>query len=253
MSTQDYDRSRKGLFYHFNAGLRFYFAGFPVLLRHPSLLALSLIPIILTLGALVAIVSSSVMIVGWVITPDLPPFSNNLRHLAQALVFLVALFVSYLIYLPLARVLLAPFSESISRRTRKVLGLKPELAAVGWSRAMWEGAKVVALQVLIFLIGFGIGIAFPPIAGPVGLLLAICFVSLDYLDIPLSVRGLKLSEKLGVMRRNKSLAAGFGAAGYLTLIIPIVNLFSLPVGVIGATILIDRLDSKGSPESQLIH
>jgi hypothetical protein len=81
-----------------------------------------------------------------VITPDLPPFSNNLRHLAQALVLLVALFVSYLIYLPLARVLLAPFSESISRRTRKVLGLKPELAAVGWSRAMWEGAKVVACR-----------------------------------------------------------------------------------------------------------
>jgi hypothetical protein len=64
MSIQDYDRARKGLFYHFNSGLRFFFAGFPVLLRHPSLLGLSLIPIILTLGALVAIVSISVMIVG---------------------------------------------------------------------------------------------------------------------------------------------------------------------------------------------
>jgi CysZ protein len=241
MSYQSYDPQRKGFFYHLNSGLRFFFAGFPVLFGNPSLLALALIPVVLTLGALIAIVWSSVWFIGWMIGPDLPPYSNDLLHLAQALVLLVALFASYLIYLPLARVLLAPFSEAISRRTRKVLGLKQELAAVGWGRAMVEGAKVVALQLVLFLIAFVVGVVFPPIAGPIGLVMAICFVSLDYLDVPLSVKGLRLRDKLGVLARNKALSTGFGAAGYLILIIPVVNLFSLPVGVIAATMLVDSL------------
>ena len=247
MSYESYDPQKKGFFYHLNSGMRFYFAGFRVLFRHPSLLGLSLIPVVLTLAALVAIVWSIVWFAGWLIGPELPPFSRDLRHVAQALVLLIALFLSYLLYLPLARVFLAPFSEAISKRTRKVLGLKAELAAVGWNRAVIEGAKVVGLQFVLFLIAFGFGIAFPVIAGPVGLVMAICFVSLDFLDVPLSVKGLRLRQKLGVMGRNKALAAGFGAAGYLILIIPVVNLFSLPVGVIGATILVDKLSLN--PES----
>ncbi len=246
-----YDPKRSGFFYHLNAGLRFFFAGYSVLFRHPSLLALSLVPIALTLGALVAIVSGCVWVVGWLMGPELPPLSGDLRLFAQTLVFLVALFVSYLLYLPLARVLLAPFSEAISRRTRTVMGLKPEPAAIGWGRAMWEGAKLVGLQVLLVVVGFALGLGFPPIAGPVGLTIAICFVSLDYLDIPLSVRGLKLRQKLSVIGKNKALAAGFGAAGYLTLITPIVNLLSLPVGVIGATLLVDSLDSGNQPSKSI--
>ena len=50
------------------------------------------------------------------------------------------------------------------------------------------------------------------------------------------MRGLKLREKLKIIGRHKSLALGFGMAGYVMLVIPIVNLFSLPVGVVGATL-----------------
>lgn len=248
IAVQRYDPHRSGFFYHLNAGLRFFFGGFSVLFRHPSLLALSLIPISLTLAALIGIVYGCVSMVGWLIGPEFPPLSANLRVFAQALVLVIALFVSYLLYLPLARVLLAPFSEAISRRTRLVLRLKPERVAIGWRRAMWEGVKMVALQLAIAITGFVLGLVFPPLAGPTGLIIGICFVSLDYLDIPLSVEGLKLREKLGVMWRNKALATGFGAAGYLTLIIPFINLLSLPVGVIGATMLIDSLGSSGDGE-----
>ncbi|MEP7274503.1 MAG: EI24 domain-containing protein [Acidobacteriota bacterium] len=237
-----YDPHKRGLFYHLRAGLRFFFTGYRVLFRHPSLLALSLVPIGLTLIALVLIASSVVWMAGSLMGPGLNPFSADLRMLAQALVLLIALFVSYILYLPLARVLLAPFSEAISRRTRTVLGLKPERQTYGWARAMVEGIKMVLLQICLALFGLSLGLVFPPIAAPVGLTIAICFVSLDYLDIPLSVKGLRLRQKLGVIGRNKALATGFGAAGYLTLIIPVLNLLSLPVGVIGATILVDSLD-----------
>ncbi len=238
-----YDPRRRGFFYHLSAGLRFFFAGIPVLVRHPSLLALSFVPIVLTLVALASLISAGVWLAGALTPPSTLPFSSDLQIVAQAVVLLLALLLSYLLYLPLARVLLAPFSEAISRRTRTVLGMQPEPHAVGWLRAMLEGAKVVSLQFLLVLTGIGIGIAFPPIAAVLGLVIAICFVSLDYLDVPLSVRGLKLKSKLGVLWRNKALATGFGAAGYLMLIIPVVNLLSLPVGVIGATILVSHLET----------
>ena len=47
---------------------------------------------------------------------------------------------------------------------------------------------------------------------------------------------MKLREKLRIIGKHKSLALGFGMAGYIMLVIPIVNLFSLPVGVVGATL-----------------
>jgi uncharacterized protein involved in cysteine biosynthesis len=52
-----------------------------------------------------------------------------------------------------------------------------------------------------------------------------------------------LRAKLGVIWRNKFLAVGFGAAAYLTLLIPVINMLALPVGVVGATLLIDSLEA----------
>ena len=85
------------------------------------------------------------------------------------------------------------------------------------------------------------GAAFPPVGVPVGLLVAATLCSLDFLDVPLSVRGLTFGEKIGVALRNKGLALGFGLAAYVMLLIPVVNLLSLPVSVIGATLLIDAV------------
>lgn len=241
---QQYDPTRKGLFYNLNAGLGFFFSGLSLLSRHPSLLALSLAPILLTLAALAVLLSCGVWIAGMLMETSFTPFDSDFKILAQTVIVLITLFLSYLLYLPLARVLLAPFSEAISRRTRVILGVKPESEGFGWRHAMWEGAKLVSLQVVLGVLALAVGLLFPPIAGPLGLAVAICFASLDFLDVPLSVRGLKLRRKLRVIGRNKALATGFGAAGYLMLIIPIVNLVSLPVGVIGATLLVGRLDTE---------
>jgi CysZ protein len=87
-----------------------------------------------------------------------------------------------------------------------------------------------------------LGFIFPPVGAPLGILVAVFLSGLDFLDVPLSARGMPLRKKLGIIGRNKSLALGFGAASYLVLLIPGVNLLLLPVGVIGATLLTDQLD-----------
>jgi CysZ protein len=236
---ETYDPRARNPLRHFSAGVRFFFAGLRMLAHHPSLVGLSIIPILLTLIALISLVMGSVWVAGRLLGGAFLPFGGQLLIFAQAVILLLAFFFSYLIYLPLARILLAPFSEAISRRTHRIVAGEVRTPEVrGWGRAILEGAKLVAFQAVIALMALVIGLIFPPLAGPLGVAVTVSFVCLDFMDVPLAVRGRKLGEKLRYILNCKMLALGFGAAGYLLLIIPFVNLLALPVGVIGATLLV---------------
>jgi CysZ protein len=216
-----YDPRAANPLYHFLFGVRFFFAGTGMLLRHPRLLGLAVVPILLTLFAVLGIAFG----------------------LAAFVVFLLALFLGYLIYLPLARIFLAPVSEVLSRRAWALAGSPSvERIEVGILRAMWEGAKLVSLQLVVMGFALLMGFVFPPVGVPLGVFLTLCVSGVDFLDVPLSLRGLPLRRKLGVLWRNKAVALGFSAACYLLLLVPFVNLLVLPVGVIGATVLVSRLD-----------
>jgi CysZ protein len=151
--------------------------------------------------------------------------------------------------MPVARVLLAPFAEALSRKTRAITlsagGRSKPQNNQGWARAMLEGLKLVIFQAVIALAALALGLAFPPVGAPVGVAVAIFLGGLDFFDIPLSTRGLRLRNKLGVIWRNKFLALGFGAAAYLMLLIPVINMLALPVGVVGATLLIAAIEDRG--------
>lgn len=240
----NYDPRSANPFHHFIHGFRFFFSGLPLLFKHPTLLGLSLLPITFTLVILFGVAWGAVWLAGSLVEPGLSPITDQFRLLGQALVFLIVLLLGYLLYLPLARVVLAPFSEALSRRAETIFVGKATKAAFGWKRAMIEGAKLVGLQLIVTVIVLVFSVFVPVVGTPIGVVIAAFFCGLDYLDVPLSVRGLSLGKKLAVMWRNKSLALGFGAAGYLLLFIPLVNLLSLPVGVIGATRLVSELDES---------
>jgi CysZ protein len=223
--------------------MRFFFAGLRMLIRHPALLALSLIPIALTVVLLLSLALGCAWLIGQLFSEML---GNELRLLAQAVIFLLALLLGYFAYLPLARVLLAPFSEMLSRKAHAISKGTEYRSGFSWGRAIVEGLKLASLHIAIALAALALGILFPPIGTPLSIVVAIFLCGLDFLDVPLSARGMPLGKKLGVISRNKSLALGFGAASYLMLLIPGINLLSLPVGVIGATLLTDQLEL--SPE-----
>lgn len=226
---------------HFICGLRFFFGALP-LLKHPALLALSLLPIVLTLIALVSLAFFSVWMSGYLLRGSTSLASNQaLLLLGQAVIFLLVLSLGYFLYLPLTRILFAPLSEALSQRVLKLIGGRTAQSPMGWGRAMWEGVKLIILQLAVALVILPLGLFFPLIGGPVGLIVAVFFCGFDYLDVPLSAQGLPLRKKLGLIWRYKSLILGLGAAGYLSLLIPVANLVSLPVGVIGATLLVHRL------------
>jgi CysZ protein len=226
-------------FYHFVWGIRFFFSGLRMLMGNPSLLGLSLVPILFTLVLLVLLAFGISWLVGEAISNA---FGEELLMTARVLIFVLALLLIYFLYLPVARVLLAPFSEALSRKAHAInSGEMSYQSNLGWGRAIWEGFKFVAFQMVILLIALALGLIFPPVGAPIGISLAVLTCGLDFLDVPLSARGLPFRKKLGVLWRNKSLTIGFGMAAYLSLLIPVVNLLSLPTGVIGATLLTDAI------------
>jgi CysZ protein len=239
-ANYNYDHRVTKPLYHVAWGVRFFFSGLRMLIRHPALLGLSLIPILLTVVLLFSLAAGSV----WLIGRMLPgAIDGDLRLFARTLIFVLALLLGYFLYLPAARVLLAPFAEALSRKARVInTGAAIRQSDLGWARAMWEGLKLVMFQTTIVLAALVLALIFPPVGAPVGIVAAIFLCGLDFFDVSLSARGLRLRRKLWVIWRNKSLAIGFGAAAYLMLLIPLVNLLSLPVGVVGATLLIDALE-----------
>lgn len=239
-TNHNYDNRVKNPIYHVVWGVRFFFSGIRELTRQPALLGLSLIPILLTFVLLLGLALGGAWIAGRIVADV---FGHDLRLFVEALTFALALVIGYFLYLPVARVLLAPFAEALSRKTHAInAGNAIRQSDLGSARAMWEGLKLVMFQSVIALLALALGLIFPPVGAPVGVIVTIFLCGLDFFDIPLSTRGLRLRRKLSVIWRNKSLAIGFGAAAYLMLLIPVINLFSLPVGVIGATLLADALE-----------
>lgn len=222
-------------------GIKFFFAGLPLLIKYPRLLTLSLIPILITVVLLISLAFGSAWLVGQLLANT----SAEWRAFFQVFAFLLALLLGYSLYLPLARVLLAPFSEALSRQTHVLThGAVAYQSSLGWARAMWEGLKLVALQLVVLLVGFVISFGLPVLGHLLWIGLTIVVCALDYLDVPLTARGLPLRAKLKLLWQHKALTLGFGVAGYVLLFIPVINLLSLPVGVIGATLLTDRLRTR---------
>lgn len=234
-----------GFISDFFRGASCYFRGVRLLFSEPLLLALSLVPILLTLAGLILIGWGSVSATG-VLLEKLGIASIDYRQIAQALVLLLALYLSYLVYLPVTRIFLAPFSERLSIQTGKSLsGDAPVRNDRGVFVAILEGAKLVGFQLLIFLIVVLLTAAFPPAGIPVGIIVTIFFCGVDFVDVPLSVSGLSFKEKLRLFGRRMPAMFGFGLAAYSLLSIPVINLIALPVGVIGATIMTSEEKHKG--------
>ena len=240
-----YEITRRNPAYHFGWGIKFYVTGLRALFRYPSLLTISLVPI----GATIVLLIGLAFGLAWAVGEVAQVFNSvALRTTLRAIVLLLALIGGYFLYLPLARILLAPFSEVLSRRAHELHRGERLVGRGGsWFGSMIEGAKLIGFQLVLVIAAIGIGIIFPPIGLPIGSLLAILACSLDFYDIPLSVRQQTLREKLRLIGRHAPLTLGFGTAAWLTMFVPGINILLLPAGVIGATILISEIDPPIRP------
>lgn len=236
----------------FGHGISSFFRGFSLLARMPDAYGLALVPVVAAI-VITGIVGS---LAAWFV-PDLVErwvggggFWTVLLQVFATIVFML---FSVLIGLGLAQPASGPALEAIVRRTEKKLGY-PEheptpfitdiMRSAGSAFLGIGGALtvVLALTLVSFIPGAVV------ITVPLKIMATAFFLAWDVIDYPLSVRGVRLGQRLAFVAKNFKAVAGFAVGLGLVALVPCGFLLILPVGVVGATALVAGLPgSSGNP------
>lgn len=225
------------------------------LITHPPLWGWALLPAVVNIVLFVVVAAALLLNAGtlleWVwAQPSLEVWYDWLLRGIWYLVFVILLIgsvvVSYYLVLLLGGTVASPFNDKLSVETERQLtdavgdaGAGESLpvgvarsAAVSLARlALYLGGLAVVLP-LHFLPGIGSALYAALAAGWSALFLAI-----EYTDDTFDRRGLGFADKLGTIRDNLDLAMGFGAGTSFLILIPVINLVTMPAAVVAGTIL----------------
>jgi uncharacterized protein involved in cysteine biosynthesis len=209
-------------------------------------------PIALSVVLLTILVVTTVALASWLVGPVGDDAASQLgRTVWQVALVVILLVGAYLLFFPLARVLLAPFADKISERVESLaLGERPassfELgsAVTDASRALVEALKMLGFQTVVTL-----PLLVIPVAGPVLAVLAgVFFNGLGTMDICMGRKKMRLGEKLALARAHLGFVLGLGTAVYVVMLVPVLNLFAIPLGAVAATAGYLRIREAALPD-----
>lgn len=176
-----------------------------------------------------------------------------LEIVAALVVFVMALLCGAFLAQPIA----SPALDRLIRITEEKLGLPPRpktsLALDAWRSLRSAGIGFISVPIVVVLTAIEI---FVPgsswVILPIKLLLTAIFVSWDLLDYPLGVRDMRLRDRLAWVFSHKREVLGFGLSLAGVFLVPCMQLVLLPAGVVGATLLVRRVEeSEGLAAGQL--
>jgi CysZ protein len=171
------------------------------------------------------------------------------------LLLVSALVAVYTIFLLLGTAIASPFLAVLAQRVEVIstgrdvqdsTTLREALYAFGVS-IVGELRKLgffLSIQLLIVLLGL-----IPPLAPVmvlVGTLFTILFLPLEYISFAMDQRQLRFAQRRTLIWQHRWLMLGFGAAAFLTLLVPFLNFLCLPALVVGGTLLFLRIEAPPS-------
>ncbi len=210
-----------------------------LLLEHPSLFLLFILPMALTLLVLSCVIFA--LIAGtWSASQAL--FHSILGHtfgigsgIFSFIAGLAIVYSSMFIMNLLIQLLSSPFNDLLAERTEMALGEPPSKTGLMWAVfVFWIDLKKTALNLLLTiffsLLGLipGVGLMALP-----GLAMVQAFTFLSY---PQNRRKDGIRASWAWIKENPYRSLGFGTASLLLFTIPVINLFALPISVIAGTI-----------------
>lgn len=241
----------------FRAGFAAVWAGFGFLLRTPRSWPYAWVPAgVLTLLTVVlswaAVWGARTLVASWL--GDASTWYG--RAAAGGLSWLGAIFGA-LIGLLLALMLTPPLSGPA---LEKIVGLAeqsleiPSRRPLGFFTEIWCGARAQAVAALfavpILALLWAVELAFAPaifVTAPLGALVSALALAWNLFDYPLTLRGVRMRDRLRLVMHNKAAALGFGLAFAMLFWLPCLGVLLLPVGVAAATALVWRI-LDASPE-----
>ncbi len=170
-----------------------------------------------------------------------------LQTVLQWLVSLILIFLLAFIYTLVANLIGAPFNGLLAERVEAHLtGAGNSIAPPPWRSLLKSlprqmGSEVRKLLYLVVCIVPLLILQFVPLVNLIAPFLLFLFgawiFALEYMDYPLGNHGAMFKEVRAILRARRRVAYGFGSAVALISMIPLVNLFIMPVAVAGATAL----------------
>lgn len=243
----------------FLSGLKIPFRGARlVYVDHPDLIRFWLIPILVTIAALVmsaaAVFHYDDALVSAVWTApgaDAESWDGWLLGVAHTafgwFVDLLLLLLALLVTLLASSLVAAPFNARLAEVIdERLTGTAPPPFAIG--RVGMDLLRTAVIEITFAVINvvlFVAGLALP-IAGPVlfvvGMIAWALYFGVAYVDVPLASRGLSLGDRLGFITKHPMAMLGFGTGVGLFLVIPLINLLFMPAAVAGGVLLVKEAE-----------
>jgi CysZ protein len=234
----------------FADGFLCFLRGFVFLGRHPALWPYAVLPFLINAAIVVA--------AGIALAFALPLAA---RHVCRPelwwhwILFVLGMIAAiplglgllyFLFFMLLPGIVSPPFKGKLTRYTRQILK-KTELRPAGgiWVDAVLPTIIEIRKAVRFLLISLVLlPVNLVPVVGQVAYLVLMSYytwmhMALNYLEYPIDSESwvLPLALKRKYVRSRRWPALGFGCALSLTCLVPFLNFFCMPVGVVGATLL----------------
>jgi CysZ protein len=229
--------------------------GLGIYLRTPGVVALGLVPALLT-GALYA---AGIITLIWYL-PDLATavtgFADEwsaglrgaVRFLAGAALLGLGGLLGVLTFTAVTLLVGDPFYEKISARVEDRFGGVPDEVEVPLWRSLQRSAgdalRLVGFSVLVGVPLFAAGFipvvgqtVVPVLAGALGGWI----LAVELTGVPFQRRGRRLAERRLALRTQRPLTLGFGVAVFACFLIPLGAILLMPAAVVGATLLSRRV------------
>ena len=134
----------------------------------------------------------------------------------------------------------------------------PNAVDIPWWRSLGQGVlESIRLVAVSALIGIPLFLAgFLPVVGQtavpvIGALVGGWFLAVELVGAPFARRGLRLADRRRVLRQNRPLAVGFGAAVFVCFLVPLGAIVTMPAAVAGAAMLSHRVLGPGDRDAAL--
>jgi CysZ protein len=163
---------------------------------------------------------------------------------------LVGLYVAFLL---LGTVIASPFLDVLAQRVEVLAtGRLPAEATTFFGAVRAIGSSLI---VELSKLGFFLLVQIPllllsliplltPFTTVAAALFTMLFLPLEYAGFAMDHRRMRFAERRAMIWRHRWLMLGYGAAAFLTMLIPLLNFVCLPVLVVGGTLLLIECDRR---------
>lgn len=218
-------------------GFRTYFAGLAFWLKTPSLVRLSLVPLLID-----GILFGAGLYSLWRFLPAVLPVIRQpvLYYIAAVVVGAAAFMAMVIVVFLLAKIIALPFHDALSEKTLRLEGTLAANETSGFStRNIFVAVKKLFIFLPLALFLFVMG--FVPFIGQVAAFLGLLVLTYDILDYSFDHKRLSLKQRLSFFTQHLPEFTGFALALGLTFLVPLLNFFILPGSIIAGSRLYAHL------------